>query len=142
MRSFSLVLIVFFIVVVSSFAGCGYTNATQLPPDLRSIYIPTFINAIPLDSTFTYEAGLESRVTNAIINRFIFDGNLKVVDKIERADMVLLGEIIRYEQEPVGFKRDEGVEEYRLFIVTKLTMQRTSDDSVLTARGCGPKERR
>lgn len=105
------------------FSGCGYTNKSQLPSDLRRIHVPTFKNSMNISSTFTYEAGLESKITNAIISRLIFDGNLKVVDSPKEADLLLLGEIKRYEQEPIGFNSDEGVREFRLFIVTKLTLK-------------------
>ncbi|MDD5085055.1 MAG: LPS assembly lipoprotein LptE [Candidatus Omnitrophica bacterium] len=131
MRTFLLKTLTFGLCGLFLISGCGYTNKTQLPSDMRRIHVPTFKNAMSVSTTFTYEAGLESKVTNAIINRLIFDGNLKVVDSVEEADMLLLGEIKRYEQEPIGFNSDEGIREFRLFIVTKFTMKNLHTNEIM-----------
>ena len=60
-------------------------------------------------------------LTNAVIDRFIFDGNLKVVEE-SKADAVLEGAIISYEQEGVRFDQLESIEEYRLFLVIKFKL--------------------
>ena len=61
-----------------------------------------------------------------MIDRFIFDGNLKVVDET-KADAILEGAIISFEQEGLRFDQLESVEEYRLFLVIKFKLidQRT-----------------
>lgn len=118
----------FLAVLLLSVGGCGYTTETKLPNDIKTIAVPTFTNKIPIDDVYTYVSGLEVRLTNAVINRLIFDGNLKVVG-LDEADAVLVGELKSYEQEPVRFTNTESVEEYRLFIVTKLELrdQRTNE---------------
>jgi len=108
--------------VLFSFAGCGYTTKGKLPNDIKTIAVPMFVNKIPIGDVYTYVSGLEVNLTNAVINRLLFDGNLKVVD-VDEADAVLLGELIEYEQEPVRFTKDESVEEYQLFVVTKLELR-------------------
>ena len=113
-------------VTLSFFAGCGYTQEAQIPGGIKTIAIRTFKNEIPPKEQFAYRPGLEVELTNALINRFIFDGNLKVVDE-SKADAVLEGAIISFEQEGLRFDRLESVEEYRLFLVIrfKLIDQRT-----------------
>jgi len=107
-------------------SGCGYTRNAHLPGDIKTVAVPTFKNEIPPKDQFAYHPGLEIELTNAIRDRFIFDGNLKIVDG-SKADAVLEGSIISYEQEGLRFDRLESVNEYRLFLVVKFKLidQRT-----------------
>ena len=108
-------------------SGCGYTQEAKLPSGIKTIAVRTFKNEIPPKEQFAYRPGLEVELTNAIIDRFIFDGNLKVVEE-SKADAVLEGAVVSYEQEGVRFDRLESIEEYRLFLVIrfKLLDQRTN----------------
>ena len=103
---------------ISFLSGCGYTQEVQLPSGIKTIAIRTFKNEIPPTEQFAYRPGLEIELTNAIIDRFIFDGNLKVVDE-SKADAVLEGAVVSFEQEGLRFDRLESVEEYRLFLVVR-----------------------
>jgi len=107
-------------------SGCGYTQEIKLPNDIQTIAVLPFTNDIPPKEQFAHRPGLETELTSAVIDRFIFDGNLKVVAE-ENADAVLEGSIISYEQEGLRFDDFESVDEYRLFLVVrfKLTDQRT-----------------
>lgn len=112
-------------------AGCGYTNKIVLPYERAdSIAVPMFTNAIPPENILTYVAGLESRLTQAVVNDLAKDGNLRLEDT-GRADLILRGEIIAYEQEPFRFNRFEQVDEYRLFIVVKLTLEDRQTGKIL-----------
>ena len=106
---------------LSVLSGCGYTQKAHLPNDIKTIAIPTFKNEIPPKEQFAYHPGLEIELTNAIRDRFIFDGNFKVVEE-SAADAVLKGAIISYEQEGLRFDRLESVEEYRLFLVVSFEL--------------------
>ena len=110
-------------VLVSScvLSSCGYTQKAHLPNDIKTIAVPTFKNEIPPRDQFAYQPGLEIELTNAIRDRFIFDGNLKVVDE-SKADAILEGSIVSYEQEGLRFDRLESVDEYRLFLVVKFKL--------------------
>jgi len=109
------------LVAFSPLSGCGYTQEAKLPSGIKTIAIPTFKNEIPPQEQFAYRPGIEIELTNALIDRFIFDGNLKVVDE-DKADAILEGSIISYEQEGLRFDRLESVEEYRLFLVIKFKL--------------------
>ncbi len=102
-------------------SGCGYTQKAQIPSGIQTIAVRTFKNEIPPQEQFAYRPGLEIELTNAVIDRFIFDGNLKVVDE-SKADAILEGAVISYEQEGVRFDRLESIEEYRLFLVIKFKL--------------------
>ena len=100
--------------------SCGYTRKTVLPQNIKTIYVETVKNEIPVDQIYAYEPGLEIAITNAIIKRLHRDGTLRVVSR-EEADAVLDARLIGFEQEGVRFSKIESIDEYRLFIV--LSMQ-------------------
>ena len=94
-------------------AGCGYRVGSLLPADIKTIAIPMFKNK-------TSEPELEIRVTNGIIQEFIIDGTLDVVEE-GPANTLLIGEIIDYRREPVRFSKEEVANEYRLIITVRAT---------------------
>lgn len=109
--------------------GCGYTTGSLLPASIKTIYIKTFTNRIDitaeLDETSrykTYAPYLEVNISKKIIDRFIYDGNLRVVSQ-ENADLMLTGELIDYDRQPLRYDVDDKVEEYRLSLVVRLLLQ-------------------
>ncbi|OGX06537.1 MAG: hypothetical protein A3G87_03585 [Omnitrophica bacterium RIFCSPLOWO2_12_FULL_50_11] len=117
---------------LSLLTGCGYTQQVHLPNDIKTIAVPTFADEIPPQSRFAYRPGLEIELTNAVIDRFIFDGNLKVVDESE-ADAILKGAVLAYEQEGLRFDDLESVEEYRLFLVVRFElMDQKTGEALIT----------
>ncbi len=113
-----------------SASGCGYTSKTKLPYDIQSIYVSTVLNKIPIEQMYSYQPGLEMDITNAIIQRFQVDGNLKV-ERPDQADAVLSIDLKAYEQEGVRFNSLEGVSEFRLFIVLSLTLTHRETGEVI-----------
>ena len=109
--------------VIFWLAGCGYSFQTTAPHQLRSIYVETFQNK-------TFEPGLEIDLTNAIIDRFLFDGTLRVTEK-EKTDAILKGTLTTFLREPLGFTPTEEVEEYRLTLFVDLTLWDTRQKKVL-----------
>ena len=76
-------------------SGCGYTTKSILPKNIKTVYIEPFKNNVD----FTTGSGrniylplLEIDARNAIINRFLFDGNLKIAEP-EVANLILKGEL-------------------------------------------------
>ncbi len=105
-----------------SVSGCGYTQKTALPNNMKTIYINTVLNKIEPTQIFAYQPGLEMMLTNAIVNRLNRDGNLQVVSNRGKADAVLEGYLINFQQEGLRFNSLEQVEESRLFIVMALKL--------------------
>ncbi len=120
----------FLLLLVCLAPGCGYSTRSLLPPHLRTIYVRPFVNKIPIadevSARYPFQSSrplLENDVTNAVIDRYIFDGNVKVMPAEEQADMVLTGELIAYYRDPVRYAEGrESVEEYRLSLVAHLTL--------------------
>jgi hypothetical protein len=124
-KMFSKVTSFFLAFFILASAGRGYTQKTTLPQQIKSIYVKTVINKIPVQEIYTYQPGLEMAITKAVIRRLNKDGNLKVVASPEQADAVLEMDLVRYQQEGLRFNSLERVEEYRLFIVLALRLVNT-----------------
>ncbi|HPW76556.1 MAG: hypothetical protein BWY44_01022 [Candidatus Omnitrophica bacterium ADurb.Bin292] len=109
------------VIIVPLFGGCGYTTKTVLPRDIKTIYVETVKNKIPILEMRSYQQGLEMDITNAVIARLQIDGNLRVAPE-GQADSILQMDLKRYEQEGLRFTQLESVEEYRMFIVMHLRL--------------------
>ncbi len=111
--------------VFSGMGGCGYTTQSALPARLKTICVEPFVNNIDYtasDDRQIYFPLLEVKVRNAIIDRFLFDGNLRVAEK-DQADLVLSGELIRYERYALRYTDNDDVQEYRVHVIVNLVMK-------------------
>lgn len=88
------------LVLLAGFSGgCGYHQAgkaTKLPPNIRTIAIPTFSN------NTTYFK-VEQRLTHALIEEFIARTRYRVVSSEEGADAVISGRVLSVGATPVIF---------------------------------------
>ena len=134
LRPASCVLPIAFLLLVSCvmFSGCGYTTKSILPKSIKTIYIEPFKNNI----NFTTGTGrniylplLEIDARNAVIDRFLFDGNLKIA-KPEVANLILRGELNNYERSGLRYTDDDDVEEYRVHITFSFEMYNANNDEV------------
>ena len=113
-----------------SVSGCGYSASRLLPAYYQTIYVEAFDNKIPITEEFSERVGyisnvpqLEENVTKAVIDRFLFDGNLRVTNKPEAADLVLTGELRDFYRQSIRRQDDSTVEEYRLNLTASLTLR-------------------
>ncbi len=113
--------VVFAAAALAMTAGCGaYSTRSRTARDIRTVAVPFFENA-------TDEPDLEIAVTEGIVRSLIDDNTLKVVDE-DRADAVLEGRIVRFENRAYSFDPDLNAQEYRVFIEISATLynRRTS----------------
>ena len=103
--------------------GCAYTPVEILPKHIKTIAVPTFINR-------TARYGIESKLTDAVIEEFIRDGHLSVAKQKEAAGL-LTGEIVTYVLEPLSYDATEVVEQYKLWVVVNLTFRDLTTGEVL-----------
>ncbi len=97
-------------------ASCAYTTSTALlPPHLKTIAIPVFDNA-------TTEHVLEQELTQTVIDRFVQDNHLKVVDE-RSANAVLRGKIVQYRNAIFGFSASAQAQEYRVTIAVSVSLK-------------------
>lgn len=112
--------------------GCGYTTGSLLPDNIKTIFVPMFKNSISSGSlTYQYHPGIEGDITREIVDRFVFDGRLKIA-KEEKANLVLTGEVIDYIKNPLRYAPDrETVTEYRLTLAVRISCYDTARGVVL-----------
>jgi hypothetical protein len=118
-----------FLLVTAAFAllgnSCGpYTFTPNLPGYIKTVAIPLFKNP----RTFKY--GAERVITDAVIDEFIADGTLDVIDEYD-ADSKLTGEIVSYKKEALSYDVHELVYEYNLAIVVSVTFQDVRSGEVI-----------
>ncbi len=126
MKKISLSLVVIFVLGIIAYSGCGYTTRSYLGP-YQKIYVAPFKNSIDIANAksaysnyITYYPLLESTITQAVVNRFIFDGSLKIT-KEENADVVLRGELISYERTAMRYaENNEDVTQYRITLIVNI----------------------
>ena len=120
-----------------AFAGCGYTTKSLLPENIKNIHVAPVRNAIDLsgeishEDTFrVYRPGVEVDITNAVINRFIFDGNLKITGP-EKADAIVESKLVDYRRDPLRYTKGDDVQEYRLNVVIDCAVYQMPDRKVI-----------
>lgn len=104
-------------------AGCGYSTSA-VSGRLKTISVEPFRNKIAYSSETTrniYVPLMEVKITNAVVDRFLFDGHLRVA-KGDKADIVLQGELINYQRDALRYTDNEDVQEYRITISVSLRL--------------------
>jgi hypothetical protein len=118
-------------------SGCGYTSSSLLPKGLDTIHVDNFANGI--DTTrevsdrrmsYFYKPGIETEVTRAVIDGFIFDRHLSVQSGKE-ADLTLKGTLVDYKQYPLSYNRDDDIEEYRVEILVNIELVNNKTGEVM-----------
>ncbi len=116
-------------------SGCGYTTRSMISDKYRTIHIKQFINKIDITREADaaskyklYKPNLETDITKSVIDKFLFDGNLKPV-KEENADLVLKGELAEFRRDPLRTENDE-VQEYRVNIVVNISLWDKKEDKL------------
>ena len=126
MRKLKYFLLVICVLYLVAFCGCGYTTRAYIGP-YQTIYVTPFKNRIDITNIkseysryITYYPLLEATVTRAVVDRFIFDGSLKIT-KEEGADLILKGELVTYERGALRYAEDnEEVTEYRITLLVNI----------------------
>ena len=128
---------IFLILAATGFSGCGYSTKSLLPENIKRLYVPPMKNGIDLSSEISdktpfrvYRPGLEVELTNGIINRFIFDGQLKITSD-EKADARLETTLVDYRRDALRYTKGEDIQEYRLNVTVECSFVQKSDGKVL-----------
>lgn len=127
-----------FCLLTTAICGCGYTTRSMLYGNYNTIYIAPFINKVDITQESysankyrIYRPMLETDITKKVINRYLFDGNLKP-KKEEGADLVLKGELIEYRKDPLSYNNDsDNVTEYRINIYVNISLWDTKENKLL-----------
>lgn len=114
---------------VALMAGCmGYRLGTTLPPGIKTVHVPTFINK-------SGEPQIEVETTSAAIQEFQRDGTLRVAGE-DQADSILNVTISELTLEPVRYDRDEAktASEYRLTLKADIVFKRLDTGETLVSK--------
>ena len=104
------------LVAALAVSSCAYTTSSALlPPHLKTIAIPVFENA-------TSEYSIQQDITQAVIDRFVQDNHLKIVDE-RSANAVLRGKVVLYRNTVFGFSATTQASEYRVTISVSVTIK-------------------
>lgn len=106
--------------------GCaGYQLGSMLPPDIKTVFVPTFVNK-------TQEPLIEVDTTQAAIEEFQRDGSLRVVNE-DQADSILEVTLREYRIEPVSYRAEQKTtaKEYRITIHASVLLKRRGTDAVI-----------
>jgi hypothetical protein len=98
------------------YSGCGYATKSTLPANLKTIHVEPFKNSIDFTTGTQrdiYLPLLEVKSRNAVIDRFVFDGSLKIAEA-PLADLILKGELVGYDRTALRYTDNNDVEEYRV----------------------------
>ncbi|HDZ76724.1 MAG TPA: hypothetical protein ENH41_01405 [Candidatus Omnitrophica bacterium] len=124
---------------VIALAGCGYTTRSFVDPNIRTVYIEPFLNKIDITDELsenrkykTYFPLLEVKITRAVVDRFIFDGNLRI-GRPDTADVILKGELVNYVKDALRYESadNETVQEYRISLVVNISLIDRDENKIL-----------
>ncbi len=105
----SVVFLITLLCVFTATSGCFYsTSQGSRSGNIRAIVIPLFENT-------TVEAGIEETLTDTVIERFLANGEYRIVDR-RQADAAIVGVITDIHEESVAFSSGTTAREVRLWI--------------------------
>lgn len=99
--------------------NCGYHlrgTGSFLPSHIKKVSIPMFKNR-----TTRYE--LDLKLTRSIIDEFVARGKVEVTGDNQVADAVLMGEIISFNVNPIGFSGEATADRYNITVVAKIILR-------------------
>jgi outer membrane lipopolysaccharide assembly protein LptE/RlpB len=98
---------------------CGYHlrgTGSSLPPYIKVLNVPMFAN-------LTTRFELDLKLTQEVIDEMVTRGKVEITDKMEDADAILIGEILRFHAMPIGFGQDATADRYSISIVAKVILR-------------------
>ncbi len=108
-------------------SGCvGYRLGSSLPADMRSVFIPMFVNE-------SQEPLIEVEATNAAIAEFQRDGTLRIAPE-NAADLTLECRLVDVTLDPLRYSKADRKQpnEYRLSLNAVIVLKRTESNQIVS----------
>jgi hypothetical protein len=123
--------------IVFLMAGCGYTTRSAIISKYHTVHVPPFYSSIDItresdvgNKYKLYRPGLETDITKTLTNKFLFDGNVRPGDK-DTSDLELKGELVEFRRDPLRYKSNDDVEEYRVNLVVNISLWDKKENKLL-----------
>lgn len=131
------IIIALFMVSTLAVSGCGYTTSSLVSKDFKSICVSNFKNNIQVTAEQDenrmyrgYRPGMETDITKAVRDAFLFDGNLKLAPA-ESADLVLTSELTDYRRDSLRYDANDNIEEYRIKLIVNMKLEDVKKGTVV-----------
>jgi hypothetical protein len=118
-------------------AGCGYTTRSMIASKYHTVYVPPFTSAIDITREVDvgnrykiYRPGLETDITKSLTNKFLFDGNVRP-GGMETSDLELKGELVEFRRDPLRYRANDDVDEYRLNLIVNISLWDKKENKLL-----------
>ena len=107
-------------------SSCGNHQSgtgSLLPEGTKTIAVAAFIND-------TNEPYVDVEVTKAVVDEFMADGRLRVMDP-EAADLQLSGKVTKFEITALSYTRDSYVQQYKVQILVDVVLNDKRTKTIL-----------
>jgi hydroxymethylpyrimidine/phosphomethylpyrimidine kinase len=114
------------LVLALMISSCGYRftpTGGVVPESAKTIAVPVFLNG-------TNEPFVDIELTKAVVEEFLTDGRLKVVN-LEEADLILRGKITKFDVTPTAYTADSHVQTYNVVIGVTVSLEEAKTQKVL-----------
>ena len=109
-------------------AGCGYslvgTGKGSLPENLKTVWVPTFVNDTPV-------VGVEQKLTGAVLRELSARRRLVPATSLEQADALLVGRVTGFSLQPVTFDSQGRAVQYQAVVTARITLSERATEKVL-----------
>lgn len=115
------------LLIVSSLAACGYNlrgKGSFWPPQMKKVCVPVFKN-----SSGRFE--LDLKLTRSVINELVARTGVIIEPERNRADGLLLGEIISFRVQPIAFSAGGAASRYKITIIASIVFTDLANQKVL-----------
>ncbi len=107
--------------------SCGYGlrgTGSSLPPHVRTINVPMFEN-----NTTRFQ--LDLKLTESVRDELTARGKVEITPDRTGADAILIGEIIAFTVNPIGFGQDATASSYNIVVVAKIVLRDLVNNRIL-----------
>lgn len=126
-----------FLACILQLASCGYTSRSMISNKFKTIYITPFVNKVNITEEAyaankyrVYRPMLETDITKTVVNKFLFDGNLKPTTE-ESADLILKGELVEFRRDSLKYSDADEVTEYRINLAVNISLWDKKENKLL-----------
>ena len=110
-------------ILLTLLIGCGvYSFSPSGKPAFESVNVPQFEN-----NTIEYQ--LSDKLTDAIVDAFIRDNTVKILEA-SRAEAVMLGTVTNYRRDPYTYDQEDVVTEYVVKVNIHIKVVKASTEDI------------